>query len=140
MAAIKDQVRIETTPEKAFTALTTREGYNGWWSKSCEIGTKAGAESTLRFNKEGAIVNMRYRIDRIDAKSGILWTCIGHDAPPWIGTTLEWKIAPDGPKAVTVTLTHDGWQGEPPPPVIGGWKHFLGSMKKYLETGTGEPW
>ena len=106
----------------------------------CEIGKKVGEESRLRFDKAGTIVNMRYRIDRIDAKAGILWTCIAHDMPPWIGTTLEWKIDADGSDAVRVSLTHAGWKEEPPPPVVQGWQHFLGSMKKYHETGTGEPW
>jgi uncharacterized protein YndB with AHSA1/START domain len=140
MTAIKDQIRIETTPEKAYDALTTQRGYNGWWSKDCVIGAKAGDEARLTFDKAGTKVNMKYRIDRIDAKSGIRWTCTAHDAPPWVGTTLEWAIQAEGAKSVTVALTHDGWEGAPPEPVIGGWKHFLGSMKKYLETGTGEPW
>ena len=39
-----------------------------------------------------------------------------------------------------VKLDHAGWKGDPPEPVAQGWKHFLGSMKSYLETGAGQPW
>jgi hypothetical protein len=39
-----------------------------------------------------------------------------------------------------VRFEHGGWRGEPPPPVVEGWKHFLGSLEAYLETGQGQPW
>ena len=139
MNVIRDEVRIRTKPEKVFQALTTQAGYNGWWSKDCEIGSKPGDECRLTFDKAGTKVTMRYRIDRVDAREGIRWTCIAHDMAPWVGTFLEWRIKEEK-DAVHVSFAHEGWKDAPPEPVVQGWKHFLGSMKKYLETGTGEPW
>jgi hypothetical protein len=43
-------------------------------------------------------------------------------------------------RAVRVSFEHGGWKGAPPEPVMQGWKHFLGSLKAYVETGTGQPW
>ena len=56
-----------------------------------------------------------------------------------IGTTLTWTIKGTGDEVV-VALDHAGWKDEGPEPVKQGWKHFLASMKSYLETGTGQPW
>ena len=42
--------------------------------------------------------------------------------------------------ALLVALEHGGWKDGAPEMVAQGWKHFLQSMKAYLETGTGMPW
>ena len=68
MSAIKDDVKIETTEDKAYRALSTQAGYLGWWSKDCEIAESAGGESRLKFDKSGSIVNMRFRTDVTDGK------------------------------------------------------------------------
>src|SRR5687768_14495728 len=139
MESIRDSIGIAASPEAAMRALTTQAGYNGWWSKDCVVPEQAGREATLRFDKAGTIVTMRWHIDSIDPKGRVKWTCVGHDMADWIGTTLGWTVAPEG-GGVRVELDHAGWKGAPPEPVRQGWRHFLGSMKQYLETGRGEPW
>jgi uncharacterized protein YndB with AHSA1/START domain len=140
MSSIKDEVKINATPEKAYAALTTQQGYLGWWSKDCQIADAIGGESSLKFNKGGSIVKMRFRTDVMDKGAKVKWTCIAHDMDSWVGTTLSWSIAKDG-AGVRVALSHDGWKSETPPDMVAqGWKHFLGSMKQYLETGSGQPW
>jgi len=52
---------------------------------------------------------------------------------------LNWRLAAAS-GATVVALEHSGWKDAPPEMVAQGWKHFLGSMKAYLETGTGQPW
>jgi len=129
MSAIKDQVMIDTTPDKAYAALTEQPGYLGWWSKDCQIADSVGGESRLRFDKQGSIVNMRFRIDAKEPKGRVQWTCISHDMNSWIGTTLNWTITGDA-GGVSVALLHDGWKSETPPEMVAqGWKHFraLGS-------------
>jgi hypothetical protein len=120
-------------------ALTTESDYRGWWSKNCTVPEKVGGEATLKFNKSGTIVTMRFRIDAIDSSGSVRWTCTAHDMPAWIGTSLNWTVVP-AEKGVGVRLDHAGWQDSPPEQVVQGWDHFLKSMKSYLETGRGEPW
>jgi uncharacterized protein YndB with AHSA1/START domain len=139
MASIKDSIRIGVPLSKAMHALTTEAGYRGWWSKDCQISEKVGGEAKLKFNKGGTIVRMTYRIDSIDPEGSVKWTCIGHDLPDWVGTSLSWTVVPSD-DGVEVKLDHAGWQGSPPEPVTEGWRHFLKSMKSYLESGRGEPW
>jgi hypothetical protein len=67
------------------------------------------------------------------------WLCIAHDMPSWIGTTLNFQLEDRGGKTLVV-FEHAGWKEEAPAPVAQGWKHFLASLKSYVETGTGQPW
>jgi hypothetical protein len=98
-----------------------------------------GAEAKLCFDKQGTLVNMRFRIDDQKKNDSVRWTCVSHDMPDWVGTTLHWQLKGGG-DSVLVSLDHAGWTGEGPEPVAQGWKHFLGSLKSYVETGSGQPW
>jgi uncharacterized protein YndB with AHSA1/START domain len=139
MNEIKEKVVVRGSVDKVFQALTEQAGYNGWWSKDCTIGRAPGEESNLRFNKEGNIVNMRFRVDEVVADKEVHWTCVAHDMPSWVGTSLRWRLLPDGPRT-EVTFVHDGWKGEAPEPVVQGWRHFLGSLRSWVEGGQGQPW
>ena len=139
MSSIKDEIRIEATAGKAYDALTRQSGYRAWWNTVAEVPEAVGGEAQLRFVKDGNPVAMRFRIDQLEPGKAVRWTCVAHDMPSWVGTTLAWRIAESG-AAIVVALDHGGWAGEPPAPVAQGWRHFLGSLKSYLETGTGQPW
>ena len=56
MSSIKEKIIVRGSTEKVFDALTSNAGYNGWWSKDCQIAEKPGGESKLKFNKNGTIV------------------------------------------------------------------------------------
>ena len=139
MSSIKDEVTIQTSAPKAYAALTTQAGYRGWWNKIADVPQKVGGEAKLNFDKDGMPVKMQFRIDELVPAEHVVWTCTAHDMPSWVGTKLSWSIRSRGDSSV-VALEHSGWDGDPPPPVTQGWKHFLGSLKSYIETGTGQPW
>jgi uncharacterized protein YndB with AHSA1/START domain len=139
MNTIKEKLVVRANTAKVFDALTTQVGYNGWWSKDCQIGSKSGEESKLKFNKEGNIVSMRFRVDEIVPNKSVRWTCIGHDMESWVGTHLRWELTPD--EGMTeVSFEHSGWKGDAPEPVVQGWRFFAGSLRSFLETGQGQPW
>jgi uncharacterized protein YndB with AHSA1/START domain len=139
MSSIKDEVGIQATAGKVYEALTRQAGYRGWWNAAAEVPDAVGSEAKLHFVKDGMPVSMRFRIDETKPNESVRWTCVAHDMPSWVGTTLRWRIQEAGGKAV-VSFEHAGWKEAPPEPVIQGWKHFIGSLKSYLETGTGQPW
>jgi uncharacterized protein YndB with AHSA1/START domain len=139
MNAIRDEVRIQGTASKVYEALTRQAAYRGWWNAVGEVAEAVGGEAKLRFIKDGMPVNMRFRIDEMKANECVRWACIAHDMPSWVGTTLTWRIKEAG-GAVMVSLDHSGWKDAAPDAVAQGWKHFLGSLKSYVETGTGQPW
>jgi uncharacterized protein YndB with AHSA1/START domain len=138
MSSIHQKVTIDAPAEKVFAALTRSSGYHGWWCKDSDIAEEVGGVSALRFMKGGTPVHMKFRVDAIEP-ARILWTCVEHTMPPWVGTFLSWRLAPAG-KSTEVAFEHGGWQGDAPGPVVEGWSHFLASLEKYVETGTGEPW
>jgi len=138
-SSIKEKIIVRGSTEKVFDALTTNAGYRGWWSKDCQIAEKVGGESKLKFDKNGTIVSMRFRVDEVAPNKAVRWTCVGHDMDSWVGTTLDWALAPDG-NSTEVSFEHAGWKGEAPEPVVQGWRHFLGSLRSFVETGEGQPW
>lgn len=139
MNAIKDEIRITAPASKVYEALTRQAGYRAWWNAAGEVAETVGGEANLHFVKEGKPVNMRFRIDEMKANQSVRWTCVGNDGPSWVGTTLTWRIN-DAGGAVLLAFEHDGWKDPPPEMIAQSWKHFLGSLKSYVETGTGQPW
>lgn len=139
MSSIKQEIRIAAPLGKVYAALSTQAGYRGWWNAVGEVPERVGGEAQLKFVKDGAPVNMTFRIDTLQANEAVRWTCVAHDMPSWVGTTLDWKLSGQA-DGVLVSFEHAGWKEAGPEPVAQGWQHFLGSLKQYVETGTGQPW
>jgi uncharacterized protein YndB with AHSA1/START domain len=139
MSSIKEEVRIQAPAAKVYQALTTQVGYRGWWNAVGDVDERVGGEAKLRFVKDGNPVHMQFRIDETKPNELVRWTCVGHDMQSWVGTTLAWRLKEAG-GATVLSFEHGGWKDEAPAPVAQGWKHFVGSLKSYVETGTGQPW
>ena len=140
MSSIKDEVRITATLPTVYEALATQAGYRGWWNAVAAVPERVGGEAQLRFVKDGTPIHMRFRIDEMKPQQGVRWTCFAHDMPSWVGTTLDWKLGEAAGGEVLVSFEHAGWNDVAPEAVAQGWKHFLSSLKLYVETGTGQPW
>jgi uncharacterized protein YndB with AHSA1/START domain len=139
MNTITDEIRIQAKVGKVYEALTRQAGYRAWWNAVAEVPESTGGEASLRFVKDGNPVNMRFRIDDLRSNERVRWTCVAHDMPSWVGTSLTWAVKEAG-GATSLSFEHSGWKDAPPEPVKQGWKHFLGSLKAYVETGIGQPW
>jgi uncharacterized protein YndB with AHSA1/START domain len=139
MNSIKQEVRIKAPVRKVYEALTLESAYRGWWNKAGQIAETVGGEAKLHFLKDGQPVAMRYRIDEMKPDKAVRWTCVAHDMPSWVGTTLNWQLE-ERAGDVVVAFEHTGWKEAAPEPVVQGWRHFLGSLKSYVETGAGQPW
>jgi uncharacterized protein YndB with AHSA1/START domain len=139
MSSIKQEVRIKGDASKVYQALTRQSGYRAWWNKAGDVAEAVGGEAKLHFVKDGQPVSMRFRIDEMKENAAVRWTCVAHDMPSWVGTTLSWRIEP-GAGDVLLSFEHAGWNDGAPEPVVQGWLHFVSSLKAYVETGTGMPW
>lgn len=113
--------------------------YRGFWNTVAEVEENVGGKAKLRFIKDGTPVNMEFVVDELVPNERVRWTCTAHDLESWVGTRLNWEIQAMGDGS-RVRFEHDGWKGEAPEPVAQGWKHFVKSLKAYVETGRGEPW
>jgi hypothetical protein len=111
-----------------------QHGLIGWWAVDADLGDE---EHTLRFDKNGRVVTMRFRVDHVDDQR-VQWTCLENGNPVWPGTTLTWRLS-DG----HLHLEHAGFHEQESPPyqmTVDGWQHFMASLVSWLETGAGQPW
>lgn len=133
---------IKTTREKAYKAITTEQGINGWWSKDCDIPLAIGETLRVRFTDHN--VEMGFRIDELIPNTKIVWTCIENPNPAFLDTIIRFDIE-DAPSGVQFRFNHSNWNEEWNGKINyeqskESWKHFMSSLKSFLETGTGQPW
>jgi uncharacterized protein YndB with AHSA1/START domain len=134
---IHDGVEIAAPAAQVLAALTTAEGIRGWWTTDCDVSR---TEHTYRFRTDGPGASSTFRVEQQDAR-GIALACITEtNGMDWVGTRLAFGVEQAG-AATRVSLAHTGFAAAAAcyEQCVGGWKHFLGSLKSYLETGTGTP-
>jgi len=134
---IIDSAVISAPAAKVLAALTTGEGIRGWWTTDCDVSK---AEHTYRFRTTGPGASSTFRVEQQDTR-GIALACTGEtNGMGWLGTRLAFGVEQTGAET-RVSLAHTGFPAASAcyEECIGGWKHFLGSLKAYLETGTGTP-
>ena len=139
------EISVAAPPGKAYRALTKE--VDRWWTTDAEgDASTVGDEATFRF---GETYNTM-RVRELEPNQGVVWECVAqnhasdqlsvHDE--WVGTRLRWEIEAIG-SGIQITFVHEGLVPEMECYGIcgAGWdRFFLGSLKKYLETGIGEPY
>lgn len=141
---IVHEVEINAPAHAVYEALTTHSGISGWWAKDCDIAGAVGDVSRMRFDKEGTIVEMHFRIDGLDSDRSVSWTCVSNPNPAWLDTNLRFEIATQG-AGVKLRFAHTNWdaqwEGQPPYQMTRDtWGHFMQSLQQYCESGAGQPW
>ena len=137
---------INAPAADVYKALTTPEGLQSWWTKTCEIGTQVGAESTFHFGKTFKVM----RIEALNPDVKVAWQCIdSHIHAPglltrtneWIGTSIAFNLEPQFASSTLLKFDHFGLVPEVECFEVcsSGWDQFLGSLKEYAETGKGRP-
>jgi hypothetical protein len=85
-----DQIPINTTPEKVYSALTTQSGLRNWWTADTNAAERVGGKEESGFDRRGMIFRMK--IEKLEPGKSVIWSCHG-DHGEWVGTTLTWTIA-----------------------------------------------
>lgn len=138
---------VEAQASEAYRALTS--GYSQWWTQCDGEFSKLGDRITFRFPPQ--VSYWTFEAKKLVADQYVELECVeAHhiilekpDASKteWLGTTLHFKIVTAG-NQVKIHLTHEGLSPQLDCFEIceAGWDHFfLNSLKKYLNTGVGEP-
>ena len=129
-------VACHASSQTAFRALTTLEGLRGWWTP--EVTGRPTVGQVLDFRFAGADESIRMRVDAVEPRRSLRWTCLAHSgAPEWSGSTVSFYLSAEGHDRCTITLEHHGVPHELVNP---GWQHFLTSLADYAATGTGNPY
>lgn len=140
------QVEIASPVAAVYDAITSGAGLKNWWTATCEVGAGEGAHSTFRFGKTYNVM----RTEKLSPNREVVWKCLeqNHEAAElnrkdeWAGTTVKFRLESRSPSSTVVHFEHEGLtpQLECYQICERGWGHFLKtSLKKYVETGLGEP-
>ncbi|MER6346280.1 SRPBCC family protein [Streptomyces sp. NPDC001595] len=135
MADILHRIGITTAPEDVYTALTTVDGLSGWWTEETDGDPAPGGVIRFRFAPGG----FDMKVLESSPAERVLWEVV--DGPEeWIGTRIGFDLKQEGEYTI-VLFRHEGWR-EPVEFMSHcstKWATFLMSLKRLLETGTGEP-
>ncbi len=140
MSDIVQELTIAATPETVFTAITQQDDITRWWANDVTAEPTIGSLAAFRFDN-GEVMTMEI----IDLAVGKKVSWLVRQAPQyahlWEGTTITWDLA----RASTGTRVRFGQHGfavvnDGYEQTRTGWDYFLGSLKSYLETGTGTPY
>ncbi|PXW14922.1 activator of Hsp90 ATPase-like protein [Chryseobacterium sp. CBTAP 102] len=138
-------LEVNTTADKVYYALTYEIPL--WWTELFEgSSSKVGNLFTIRFGDQ---IHKTMRVEELTHNTKIVWLVEDslialpelNNQTEWIGTTIVWEIK-EKKEIIQIKLTHIGLNPDIECYEIcsGGWLQFLGSLKKFLETGKGTPY
>ena len=139
-------VEIAAPAAAVFEAITSERGLKSWWTATCEAGTGVGSRATFRFGKTYNVM----RTEKLSPNKEVIWQCLEqhHEAAElkqkdeWAGTHVKFRLESRSPSATLLHFEHEGLTPELECFQIceRGWGHFIKkSLKRYVETGQGEP-
>lgn len=142
---IQFKIDISAQSESVFAAVTTKQGYQGWWTNTCDIDSAIGGYSSIRFEKENLTEEMCFTTIESIPNNKFVWLCTANNVfPSWVTTTITFAISPTrhGCELVFKQSSEDPkWnKHEDYEPSKSGWDFFMDSLKEYCETGSGQPW
>jgi uncharacterized protein YndB with AHSA1/START domain len=145
MEDFQQSLSLSASPEAAYAALATIDGLRNWWTQECDGVATAGGTIHFRFGN----VYKDMRVDTAVQNREVRWTCTRAciDVPSlsrkdeWVGTRLVFRLTESTPGKTTLDFEHTGLvpSFECYQMCVTGWRHFLGSLQQYLETGSGMP-
>jgi uncharacterized protein YndB with AHSA1/START domain len=146
MKNYQSDILLSAPASSVYKALTTQSGIRGWWTASCDAGTAVGEQIAIRFGQTFKVM----RIESLRPETEVRWRVTDAQlvvpglkhTKEWIGTTIVFKIIIQSPSITRLQLEHIGLT----PKVecynlcSQGWSQFPGSLRSYVETGTGAPY
>jgi len=136
MVDILHRVGIIASTNDVYSALTTIDGLAGWWTQD----TTGDPDGVIQFRFAGAGgEGFDMRVLETKPDELVRWEVVaGPDE--WIGTHVSFELSQVDDWAI-VLFKHEDWK-EPVEFMhhcSTKWASFLLSLKKYVETGKGDP-
>ena len=137
MSDILYELSVAVPPEKVYAAVVEADRIQAWWATEAFMLPPMGKMIEVRFQGE----NQGHRFELVSRKSDLKVEWIIVDSlQEWLGTRMTWDLTPT-PKGTKVLFGHRDWTS------ADGllayctyhWGIYLDSLKKYLETGKGNP-
>jgi uncharacterized protein YndB with AHSA1/START domain len=141
MVDILHRVGATAPLEKVYEAIATPEGVAGWWTKDTTGEGAVGSTLTTAFHDDTGkhFGSFELEVTELDPAGTVDWlVTAGPDE--WIGTHIRFDLKEEDGFTI-VLFSHTGWK-EPVEFMnhcSTKWATFLMSLKRFVETGTGEP-
>src|ERR1041385_8616407 len=146
MSHFRRSLVLEATPAAVYAALTTRTGLRSWWTQDCDVAPNVGGTIRFRFGR----MHKDMRIEKLEPGREVRWLCTGaHSAADeltrkdeWVGTQLVFRLIPEAQGRTLLEFEHVGLvpDFERHGPCSNGWRYFLPSLQKFVESGRGTPY
>jgi len=127
----------DVSAEEILRALTTLEGLTAWWTEATGEPAQRG-DIRFWFDKPKTCL---VRVDKVESDA-VAWTVLECDfLPDWVDTNPRFTLATLADQRTRVTFRHHGLTTdlECIDMCTRGWDHYLTSLQRYVETGTGSP-
>jgi uncharacterized protein YndB with AHSA1/START domain len=142
MVDILHRVGAVASLDEVYAAVATPEGVAGWWTTDTTGAREVGGELVVRFrdHRSGEVVGVfELEIQELDPAGRVRWL-VTSGPEEWVGTRIHFELKQEDGFTI-VLFRHEGWK-EPVEFMnhcSTKWGTFLMSLKKLVETGTGEP-
>ncbi|MDM5155058.1 SRPBCC domain-containing protein [Bacillus sp. DX1.1] len=139
MINMPHQIIINATSEKVYEAITTAEGFKGWWTTDAKAEPQIGSIAEFGFYNRQAVFQMH--IDQLEPGKLVAWTA-QHDMPGWKGTKIRFDLNVNENGATIVNFNHSGWESmEGPYAMINTtWGTLMYILKQYVEGNNPGAW
>ncbi|MFV2100239.1 SRPBCC family protein [Micromonospora sp. LOL_024] len=135
MVEILHRIGVAAAPDDVYAALTTVDGLANWWTVETTGDGDVGGVLQFRFVPGG----FDMKVVETRPAELVLWEVV--DGPEeWIGTQVRFELKVEDDFTILL-FRHEGWR-EPVEFMYHcstKWAIYLMSLKKLVETGTGEP-
>ena len=135
MSDIQHHIRIQAAPKAVFQALSTIDGFTGWWTPTSG-DCNPGGQVDFRFGEHVTSAQVETIVPGQRAEMKFTST-----VPDWTGTRMTFDLEPNGGTTL-VKFGHRGWKDQNG--FFGHcsmqWAVYLLSLKDYVETGKGSPY
>ncbi len=142
MVDILHRIGVTSAPDDVYAALTTVEGLAGWWTEDAAGDGSVGGAIRFGFEPGEAVADhaaFEMKVLEAQAAELVRWE-VTAGPPEWIGTEIRFELKQEDGFTI-VLFRHGGWK-EPVEFMnhcSTKWATFPMSLKRFVETGTGEP-
>ena len=133
---IKHNVLFHCSANKVYNAISTPEGIQGWWTVDTIIVPEVGGMAEFIFGEK---YHNKMEITDLQPDKRVAWHCVEGDQE-WIGTDFTFEL--EGKDDHTLLrFGHNNWKSQTDffAHCNFQWGRYMISLKKYCETGSGDP-
>jgi uncharacterized protein YndB with AHSA1/START domain len=135
MPDIMHLMKINAQPKRVYEAIATADGIRNWWTRDAVLDAKTGGAGEFGFYGHRFVINLN--VKELKPPSRLSWNLMSGG---FEDTTITFDLRGEG-ETTTLSFVHAGFDraDDRYAGATSRWGYYLVSLKKYLETGSGNP-